>query len=349
MPARTSCGPACGSRCPAPRSGSCARRGAPCPSTGRRGARAPSWPPSATPRCRPSSPCSRSAATASTPPSCSPTSSSRSTPSASGSTSSRAGARWSPSRSAARPTWTGSGRFEPATDAPYVAETVGLVRRGAGGIGRGADRVRRRAVHRGQLPVEGGPSRTFAKVKALMHGKPGLWEQLTDRLAAMAVASLRAQIEAGAQAVQLFDSWAGLALARRVRPLRPPRHPRRPRRASPTSASPTILFGVGTGELLGAHGLGRSRRRRRRLAGPPRRGPPARRPGLRAAGQPRPGALPGPVARRRGCRPRRCSPRRGRRHRHRPRLQPGPWRAARDGPGHPGRRRRTGPRRDRRA
>jgi uroporphyrinogen decarboxylase len=97
--------------------------------------------------------------------------------------------------------------------------------------------------------VEGGPSRTFAKVKALMHGDPELWFQLTERLAAMAVASLRAQIEAGAQAVQLFDSWAGS--------LAPDEYARF---ALPATRAvldgiadlgvPTILFGVGTGELL---------------------------------------------------------------------------------------------------
>ena len=101
--------------------------------------------------------------------------------------------------------------------------------------------------------VEGGPSRTFAKVKALMHGDPDLWQQLTDRLAAMAVASLRAQIEAGAQAVQLFDSWAGS--------LAPDEYARF---ALPATRAvldgiadlgvPTILFGVGTGELLGLMG-----------------------------------------------------------------------------------------------
>jgi uroporphyrinogen decarboxylase len=85
--------------------------------------------------------------------------------------------------------------------------------------------------------IEGGPSRTFTKVKSLMHGDPGLWGQLMDRLAAMSVAFLRAQIEAGAQAVQLFDSWAGS--------LSPDEYPAsscRPRgpssRGSPTSACP---------------------------------------------------------------------------------------------------------------
>jgi uroporphyrinogen decarboxylase len=72
---------------------------------------------------------------------------------------------------------------------------------------------------------------------------------LTDRLAAMSVAFLRAQIEAGAQAVQLFDSWAGALspdeYARFVLPTTRPSS-----KGSPTSACPTILFGVGTGELL---------------------------------------------------------------------------------------------------
>jgi uroporphyrinogen decarboxylase len=97
--------------------------------------------------------------------------------------------------------------------------------------------------------IEGGPSRTFAKVKALMHGDPGLWKRLTDRLSAMAVASLRAQISAGAHAVQLFDSWAGS--------LSPDEYARFALPAVRTViegvadlGTPTILFGVGTGELL---------------------------------------------------------------------------------------------------
>ena len=155
--------------------------------------------------------------------------------------------------------------------------------------------------------VEGGPSRTFAKVKALMHGNPDLWQQLTDRLAAMAVASLRAQIEAGAQAVQLFDSWAGS--------LAPDEYARFALPATRAVLAgiadlgvPTILFGVGTGELLGLMGSGRLRRRRRRLAGPARRGPPACRCRARGAGQSRPRALPGAVARRGGGHAGRCWP-----------------------------------------
>jgi uroporphyrinogen decarboxylase len=97
--------------------------------------------------------------------------------------------------------------------------------------------------------IEGGPSRTFARVKSLMHGEPVLWEELTDRLSAMALASLRAQIAAGASAVQLFDSWAGS--------LSPDEYARFALPGVRTViegvadlGAPTILFGVGTGELL---------------------------------------------------------------------------------------------------
>jgi uroporphyrinogen decarboxylase len=57
--------------------------------------------------------------------------------------------------------------------------------------------------------VEGGPSRDHAKTKAMMHGDPELWRALLERLGSIAAAFLRVQVEAGAQVVQLFDSWAG--------------------------------------------------------------------------------------------------------------------------------------------
>ena len=143
--------------------------------------------------------------------------------------------------------------FEPATDAPYVAETAHLVRRELDGSGVALIGFAGAPFTVASYAVEGGPSRTFAKVKTLMHGNPDLWQQLTDRLAAMAVASLRAQIEAGAQAVQLFDSWAGS--------LSPDEYARF---ALPSTRAvlagiadlgvPTILFGVGTGELLALMG-----------------------------------------------------------------------------------------------
>jgi uroporphyrinogen decarboxylase len=57
--------------------------------------------------------------------------------------------------------------------------------------------------------VEGGASRDYRHAKSLMYGDPAAWDALLGRLARAAVGLLNAQIEAGAQAVQLFDSWVG--------------------------------------------------------------------------------------------------------------------------------------------
>ena len=57
--------------------------------------------------------------------------------------------------------------------------------------------------------IEGGHSTAFAATKALMYGDPAAWHRLAAHLAAMAGDYLRAQVEAGAQALQLFDSWVG--------------------------------------------------------------------------------------------------------------------------------------------
>ena len=57
--------------------------------------------------------------------------------------------------------------------------------------------------------VEGGASRDFRQTKMLMVGDPGAWDALMGRLARAVALYLNGQIEAGAQAVQLFDSWAG--------------------------------------------------------------------------------------------------------------------------------------------
>jgi uroporphyrinogen decarboxylase len=98
--------------------------------------------------------------------------------------------------------------------------------------------------------VEGGPSRNHARTKALMYGQPDVWDEL-DRLGAIAAAYLRVQIDAGASAVQLFDSWVGaLSLTDYRRYVLP--HSAKVLAAVPDV--PRIHFGVGTGELLEAMG-----------------------------------------------------------------------------------------------
>lgn len=57
--------------------------------------------------------------------------------------------------------------------------------------------------------VEGGPSRNYVRTKQLMWSRPDMWQTLMDKLADMIISYLTAQIEAGAAAVQIFDSWVG--------------------------------------------------------------------------------------------------------------------------------------------
>jgi uroporphyrinogen decarboxylase len=140
--------------------------------------------------------------------------------------------------------------LEPAEDMPYVIEGVRLAVR----------ELRVPLIGFAGAPftvasylVEGGPSRDYARTKALMHGDPTLWAQLLERLAALSLASLRAQVEAGASAVQLFDSWAGA-----LTPEEYASHVLPASRSILTGLAdlhvPRIHFGVGTGELLGLMG-----------------------------------------------------------------------------------------------
>ncbi|WP_425553229.1 uroporphyrinogen decarboxylase [Gryllotalpicola koreensis] len=99
--------------------------------------------------------------------------------------------------------------------------------------------------------VEGGPSREHLAARTLMHADPDAWRALMDWAADASGLFLRAQVLAGASAVQLFDSWAGsLSLADYVAHVAP---------ASARALShiadldvPKVHFGVGTGELLPA-------------------------------------------------------------------------------------------------
>lgn len=98
--------------------------------------------------------------------------------------------------------------------------------------------------------VEGGPSRDHARTKAFMVGEPELWHALCARLAQMSALFLQTQIAAGAQAVQLFDSWAGSLAERDYREFVLP-HSKFVMDAVANQV-PRIHFGVGTTELLPA-------------------------------------------------------------------------------------------------
>jgi uroporphyrinogen decarboxylase len=101
--------------------------------------------------------------------------------------------------------------------------------------------------------VEGGPSRTHAKTKALMYGDPDTWHALCTRLAENALTFLRVQVDAGVAAVQLFDSWAGALSEADYRRFVLP-HSAKVLTGLADAGVPRIHFGVGTGELLGAMG-----------------------------------------------------------------------------------------------
>lgn len=138
--------------------------------------------------------------------------------------------------------------LEPDIDTPYViaavAELVRTLKVPLIGFAGGPFTV-------ASYLVEGGPSKNFTKVKALMHGDPVLWHQLMDRLTDMAVASLRSQLDAGASAVQVFDSWAGILTPQHYSSLVLPYTTRLVAEIGTSHPdAPTILFGVGTGELL---------------------------------------------------------------------------------------------------
>lgn len=97
--------------------------------------------------------------------------------------------------------------------------------------------------------VEGGPSRDHALTKALMHGEPVLWHSLLARLATISATYLKVQVDAGAAAVQLFDSWAGALSAADYEQFVLP-HSRAVLESLSGRGVPRIHFGVGTGELL---------------------------------------------------------------------------------------------------
>lgn len=101
--------------------------------------------------------------------------------------------------------------------------------------------------------VEGGPSRNHERTKALMHSDPTTWHALLGALADTTIAFLQAQLHAGVDAIQLFDSWAGALSQADYRTFVLP-HSQRVFAEVAEAGVPRIHFGVGTGELLGAMG-----------------------------------------------------------------------------------------------
>jgi len=96
--------------------------------------------------------------------------------------------------------------------------------------------------------VEGRPTRDFVGVKALMYAQPDVWRALLDKLADCFAAYLAAQVRAGADVVQLFDSWVGCLSPDDYEEFVAPWSAR----ILAAAGAPTIHFGTGTATLLEA-------------------------------------------------------------------------------------------------
>jgi uroporphyrinogen decarboxylase len=99
--------------------------------------------------------------------------------------------------------------------------------------------------------VEGGPSRNHTRTKAMMLAEPSCWHALMEKLTDLTIAFLQVQLDAGVDAIQVFDSWAGvLSLADYRRHVLP--HSARVFATLTDRGVAMTHFGVGTAELLGA-------------------------------------------------------------------------------------------------
>ena len=213
--------------------------------------------------------------------------------------------------------------LEPEADEPYVLETVRLL----------AKELQVPLIGFAGAPftlasylIEGGPSRDHARTKALLWSEPAVWDRLLAALVDIVVPHLRAQVAAGASALQVFDSWVG-ALAPGTYRARVQPHMRRLFDGLADLDVPTIHFGVGTGELLGAMAeAGGDADRHRRAGSAGRRMGSDRRSGRpRGAGKPGPDGAVVDLGCGRGWGARRARARRRPRWAH---LQSGPRRAA---------------------
>lgn len=138
--------------------------------------------------------------------------------------------------------------FEPEEGLPHILEAVRLIRKELDGktplIGfAGAP------FTVASYLVEGGKSRDYQTTKKLMWSEPEAFSKLMGKVAEVVRRYLRAQVEAGAQAIQLFDSWVGsLSVADYVTHVQP--HVRHILQDVMEMGVPVIHFGTGTGHLL---------------------------------------------------------------------------------------------------
>jgi uroporphyrinogen decarboxylase len=146
-------------------------------------------------------------------------------------------------------------RFEPRDELAYVLDAIKQIKAALAGrvplIGfAGAP------FTLASYAIEGGHSSSFAHTKSLMYGHPAAWHRFCDTVADVIGEYLVAQIEAGVDAVQIFDSWVGALNAADYREFILPHSKKIFDRVRDRNADaggdgvPTIHFGVGTGSIL---------------------------------------------------------------------------------------------------
>jgi len=139
-------------------------------------------------------------------------------------------------------------RFEPREKLSYVLDAIRQIKRALGSrvplIGfAGAP------FTLASYAIEGGHSNNFAYTKSLMYGSPAAWHRFCDLIADIIGDYLVAQVEAGVDCVQVFDSWVGALNAADYREFILPHTKKIFDRVAPLGV-PTIHFGVGTGSIL---------------------------------------------------------------------------------------------------
>ncbi len=138
------------------------------------------------------------------------------------------------------------GEIHPEQDVPYVLETIRLLTTemldvpliGFAGA----------PFTLASYMVEGGPSRSYNKTKAFMYAEPKAWFALMEKLADMTITYVKSQVQAGAKAVQIFDSWVGALNVADYRVYIKPTMERIFTELRATNV-PLIMFGVGASHL----------------------------------------------------------------------------------------------------
>ncbi len=138
------------------------------------------------------------------------------------------------------------GEIDPESDVPYVLETIRLLTK---------EQLTVPLIGFAGAPftlasymIEGGPSKNYNKTKAFMYAEPKAWFALMDKLADMTIRYVKAQIRAGASAIQIFDSWVGAVNVSDYRQFIKPTM-ERIFAALRDENVPLIMFGVGASHL----------------------------------------------------------------------------------------------------